>query len=96
MIRLWLQRFNVRPEAERGFLLVGGLVAIAAWPIYFAALVRVLRSQPLVFKVTPKGRGAQGARCRRGDCSAPHLLWAADSALACLVVHAVSTATPPC
>lgn len=52
---LWLQRFNVRPELEKGAFLKGKLVSIAAWPIYFLALVGVIRGKRITFKVTPKG-----------------------------------------
>ena len=83
VIRLWLQRFTVRPEAERGLMLAGGLVAIAAWPVYFDALVRVVRNRSLSFKVTPKGRVRKGSS-RSRILFLPHLLWALTSAI-CLV-----------
>ncbi|HYA68802.1 MAG TPA: glycosyltransferase family 2 protein [Acidimicrobiales bacterium] len=52
----WLQRFNVDPARERGFLLFGKIASIAAAPIYLMALLGVLRGRHLVFRVTPKGR----------------------------------------
>lgn len=54
-VSTWLQRYNVRPERERGLLLAGKILSIAAWPIYFLALVGVLRGKRISFKVTPKG-----------------------------------------
>ncbi len=59
LVALWLQRFNVRPKHEKGLLITGKLLAVAVWPIYFLALVGVIRGQQLKFKVTPKGNGAQ-------------------------------------
>lgn len=82
-IRLWLNRFTVRPETEGGWRLLGGLVSIAAWPIYFSALVKVLRQQPLVFRVTPKGKVRKSSGTSR-RAFRPHLVWAALN-LACLV-----------
>lgn len=81
-IRLWLNRFTVRPEVEGGWRLLGGLVTIAAWPIYLAALVKVLRQQPLVFHVTPKGR-VRKVRGTARRMFRPHLAWALLN-LACL------------
>jgi cellulose synthase/poly-beta-1,6-N-acetylglucosamine synthase-like glycosyltransferase len=55
VIGLWLQRFNINPQTERGMMLKGKLISIAAWPIYFLAFVGVVRGKRMVFKVTPKG-----------------------------------------
>jgi len=60
VILFWLQRFNVRPAAERGFCWAGRLLTIAVIPIYFLALVGVLCNKRVTFKTTPKG-GAEGA-----------------------------------
>ncbi|HSX28827.1 MAG TPA: glycosyltransferase family 2 protein [Candidatus Saccharimonadales bacterium] len=54
---LWQQKFTVRPRYESGFHLKGKIVLLAAAPIYFMALVGVLRGKKLSFKVTPKGEG---------------------------------------
>jgi cellulose synthase (UDP-forming) len=54
VFNFWMQRFNVREE-ERGLLLAGRLITIAVLPIYFLALIGVLRGKHLGFKVTPKG-----------------------------------------
>jgi cellulose synthase (UDP-forming) len=54
---LWLQRFNIRPREERGLLLAGRLLTIAAIPIYFMALVGVLCNRRATWKTTPKGNG---------------------------------------
>jgi cellulose synthase (UDP-forming) len=50
-----LQRFNVRPRVESGVLWAGRLVTITAIPIYFLALVGVIRNKRMTFKTTPKG-----------------------------------------
>ncbi|MDF2460991.1 MAG: glycosyl transferase family 2 [Candidatus Saccharibacteria bacterium] len=52
---VWLQRLNIDPKLERGLLLPGKFVTLAAWPIYFLAFVGVLRGKRMTFKVTPKG-----------------------------------------
>ena len=59
VITIWLQRFCVRPGRENGLNLTGGLLGLAAWPIYLMAFIGVVRQQPLVFKVTPKGSTRQ-------------------------------------
>jgi cellulose synthase (UDP-forming) len=55
---LWLQRFNVRPREERGLMLAGRLLTIAAIPIYFLALIGVLCNRRATWKITPKGNAA--------------------------------------
>ena len=57
----WLQRFNVRPYEERGTYLAGRVVTIACIPVYFLALISVLRNKRVVFKTTPKGDGESEA-----------------------------------
>lgn len=52
---LWLQRFNVRPAEESGLMWAGRVLTIAAIPIYFLALVGVLRNKRVTWKTTPKG-----------------------------------------
>jgi hypothetical protein len=52
---LFLQRFNIRPKEEKGLVLAGGLVTIAALPTFFLAFVSVLLRKHLTYKVTPKG-----------------------------------------
>lgn len=59
LVATWLQRFNVRPKEERGLLLPGKVVSVAAWPIYFMALVGIVRGKRISFKVTPKGYGQE-------------------------------------
>jgi len=56
----WIQRFNVRPRIERGFYWAGMIVSIAAWPIFFLALVGAIRGKKLTYKVTPKGDSKTG------------------------------------
>jgi cellulose synthase/poly-beta-1,6-N-acetylglucosamine synthase-like glycosyltransferase len=53
---LWLQRFNVDPQKESGFMLRGIFLNCAAWPIYFLALIKVITGKQLTYKVTPKGK----------------------------------------
>lgn len=55
LFQLWLQRFNIDPIQERGLLLRGKLLALAAWPIYFLAFVGAVRGKKLTYVVTPKG-----------------------------------------
>lgn len=55
LMSTWLQRLNVDPVRERGFLWAGRFVSIAAWPVYFLAFVGVIRGKRLSYKVTPKG-----------------------------------------
>ncbi len=53
-ISTWLQRFNIRPDKERGLLPYGKMVSIAAQPVYMVALLSALTGKKLTFKVTPK------------------------------------------
>ena len=55
LIPFWLQRFNVRPRAERGLFWAGRFLTIAAIPIYFLALLGVVCNKRVTFKTTPKG-----------------------------------------
>ena len=59
--QLWLQRFNVNPKTEKGLLLRGKVLAIAAWPIYFLAFMSVVFKIHLTYKVTPKGSSQQNS-----------------------------------
>lgn len=56
LMNLWIQQFHIQPEKERGLLFASRLVHIAAWPIFFLALVGVVRRSKLSYKVTPKGK----------------------------------------
>lgn len=56
LMNLWIQRFHIQPEKERGLLFASRLVHIAAWPIFFLALIGVVRRSKLSYKVTPKGK----------------------------------------
>jgi cellulose synthase (UDP-forming) len=72
LMPFWLQRFNVRPLEERGLMLAGRLLSIAAIPVYFLAFVGVLRNKRVTWKTTPKG----DVSGREEDCLtvfAPHL-----------------------
>ncbi|MGY1846799.1 MULTISPECIES: glycosyltransferase family 2 protein [unclassified Blastococcus] len=55
----WMQRFNVTPEQEGGWHWPGRLVGTVVQPVYALALAYVLVGRRLVFKVTPKGAGAE-------------------------------------
>jgi cellulose synthase (UDP-forming) len=69
---LWLQRFNVRPRQERGLLWAGRFLTIAVIPIYFLALVGVLRNRRVTFKTTPKGESGRREHDELGAFK-PHL-----------------------
>jgi cellulose synthase (UDP-forming) len=58
-ITMWLQRFNVSPKKEKGLLLAGRVISVAAWPIYLLAFIGVIRGKRLSFKVTPKGKNQE-------------------------------------
>lgn len=60
LMPLWLQRYNVRPQEERGFFWAGRFLTVAVIPIYFLALVGVLRNKRVTFKTTPKGAERTG------------------------------------
>lgn len=55
IIFLWLQRHNIDPDTERGFMLRAKLLNLAVWPIYLVALLGVIIGKRLTYKVTPKG-----------------------------------------
>lgn len=55
----WLQRYNVRPRKEKGLLLYGRAVSLAAQPVYMMAFLGALAGKKLTFKVTPKGDAGQ-------------------------------------
>lgn len=87
IIRLWMQRFFVRPGKEGGLHLAGGLISAAVWPLYFSAFVKVFRQQPLVFAVTPKGSSSRATR--PAGAFRWHLWWGAVNAFALAVGVAV-------
>lgn len=55
-IDLWIQRFNIRPHAERGVMWAGMYMGIVAWPIYLMAFFALFKAKKMVYKVTPKGK----------------------------------------
>jgi hypothetical protein len=75
VMQFWLQRFNIRPKLERGFLWAGRLLTITVIPIYFLALVGVLRNRRVTFKTTPKGN-ARGEEIAEAELNVfkPHLV----------------------
>jgi cellulose synthase/poly-beta-1,6-N-acetylglucosamine synthase-like glycosyltransferase len=74
LIPLWLQRFNVRPTEESGPLWAGRFLTIAVIPIYFLALVGVLRNKRVTFKTTPKGDASGGEEGDALMVFKPHLV----------------------
>jgi cellulose synthase (UDP-forming) len=74
IMQFWLQRFNIRPQVERGLFWAGRLLTITVIPIYFLALVGVLRNRRVTFKTTPKGN-ARGEEIEEDDLNVfkPHL-----------------------
>ena len=55
VIAIYLQRFNISPNKEKGLLIRGKLVSVAAWPVYFLAFLGVITRRKMKYKVTPKG-----------------------------------------
>ncbi|MFZ1250583.1 MAG: glycosyltransferase family 2 protein [Candidatus Microsaccharimonas sp.] len=53
---LWFQKFNARPDVERGIMWYGMFIGIAVWPVYFQAFYSLFKRKKLKYKVTPKGR----------------------------------------
>ncbi len=52
---VFMQRFYVDPQYEKGFGLAGRLLYISAFPVFLSAFTSVLFKQPLTYKVTAKG-----------------------------------------
>jgi len=63
VIYIWLQRYNVDYKNEIGLHLLGRLVTIASWPIYFIAFWSVITGKKINYKVTPKGDCAEHEIC---------------------------------
>ncbi|HEY0220877.1 MAG TPA: glycosyltransferase family 2 protein, partial [Candidatus Paceibacterota bacterium] len=55
VFQLWLNRFNIDPQTEKGLFLRGKLLFLSAWPIYLLSFVSVLIGKKLTYVVTPKG-----------------------------------------
>jgi cellulose synthase (UDP-forming) len=75
LMNLWIQRFHIQPEKERGLLFSSRLIHIAAWPIFFLALIGVIRRSNLSYKVTPKGKN-QAVNYNSFELFHPHFLLA--------------------
>lgn len=90
-MELWLQKYNIRPKQERGFLWSGRLVNIAVWPIFFMATIAAIRGKRLTYKVTPKGveRDARQSLVDSIHLFAPHIILG----LYCLALLASSLLT---
>lgn len=50
-----LQRYNIHSQRKLEMQVLGRIISIAAWPIYFLAFICVLLRKRLTYKVTPKG-----------------------------------------
>ncbi|PWJ55145.1 Glycosyltransferase, catalytic subunit of cellulose synthase and poly-beta-1,6-N-acetylglucosamine synthase [Quadrisphaera granulorum] len=50
-----MQRYNVRPRVERGWLWPGRIVGVVVQPLYAVAMIGSLLGRHLTFHVTPKG-----------------------------------------
>lgn len=72
LFQVWLQRLNVNPETEKGFLPYGKLLSLASLPIFFIAFIGVIRGKRLTYVVTPKG--AQQEALRTPSLFIPHLI----------------------
>lgn len=72
----WLQRYHVEPLLERGILLAGKVISIAAWPIYFVACISALIKKRMTYKVTPKGEKGY-KRTSSSFLFLPHMLFGA-------------------
>ena len=91
IISLWLQRYNINPREERGLLLKGKLLSLAAWPVYFMAFLSVFAGKRLGYEVTPKGN----AQIHKIDLNLffPHALFGTATAI-CLIAGFVSNNAP--
>jgi cellulose synthase/poly-beta-1,6-N-acetylglucosamine synthase-like glycosyltransferase len=58
-VNRWIQKFNIRPNKERGIMWAGMYIGIVAWPIYLTAFFALFKTKKLVYKVTPKGKKAK-------------------------------------
>jgi hypothetical protein len=74
LFQLWIHRFNIQPETERGFCLRGKLLFVAAWPIYFVGFIGALRGKHLTYAVTPKGNKGKPATSYVPSLFLPHLI----------------------
>lgn len=55
LIFLFFQQYYIDKKTEKGFHFRGRFLGVAVWPIYFLALICVIRGKKLNYKVTPKG-----------------------------------------
>ncbi len=91
IIAVWLQTYNINPKTERGLLLKGKLLSLAAWPVYFMAFLSVFAGKRLGYEVTPKGN----AQIQKIDLMLffPHILFGSATAL-CVIVGILTNNTP--
>lgn len=59
-LSLWLRKFNLMPHERSSWAMRGMLLNLVTTPIYLAAGAAQLLGRPLVYKVTAKGRLANG------------------------------------
>lgn len=76
----WLQRFNVRPDKEKGLFIRGRVLMLAAMPVFLWAFFSALRDRGkhTEFEVTAKGGATIDVRVRKvkrkgGSVFRPHL-----------------------
>jgi cellulose synthase (UDP-forming) len=62
LFQLYLQRFNIDPDKEKGLLSYGKLLSLASWPVFFMAFMGVVRGKNITYVVTPKGEGGGGIK----------------------------------
>lgn len=92
IIALWLQRYNIESKNEKGLLLKGKLLSLAAWPVYFMAFLSVFAGKRLGYEVTPKGN----AQVQSIDLFLffPHALFGTATVL-CIIAGILTKNTPP-
>lgn len=91
IIALWLQRYNIDPKTERGLLLKGKFLSLAAWPVYFMAFLSVFAGKRLGYEVTPKGIAQRQKIELR--LFLPHVLFGSATAV-CIIVGIMTNNTP--
>ena len=80
LMSIVMQRYNIyrRPNGE--VLFAGGIISIAAWPVYLLAFLSLLTGKRLKYKVTPKGENDTRTNVSL-KTFLPHLAIASISAL---------------
>lgn len=84
---IWLQKFNISPRRERGFMMLAKILNWAVWPVYFLALTGVIMKKKLNYVVTPKGVDTKDHS--RIDLFIPHAVLGTTT-LACVAVAPIT------